>query len=336
MLRNREIALLALFTLLATLTAAAAGFLLPGAAGWAALALGAALGGGYAVFTAWRYRQLRRLAAYLADVYNGARALDIRSNEEGELSLLKNDLYKITVTLQRQADQLDRDKTFLAKALGDISHQLKTPLTSALVLADLLGQDGLPAARRREFQQTLSGQLARMQWLVGTLLKISRLDAGAVAMAPAPVALDALLGEALAPLRLPMERQGVACDLRLPAGAALCCDRAWTAEAVQNVLKNCIEQMPAGGRLTIRAQTDALGTALTIEDTGGGIPAADLPHLFERFYTARAPRAGAQTDHAGLGLALAQSVLQQQGGSLQAANIPGGARFTFTFPRLTV
>ena len=335
MLRNREIALLTLYSLAATALAAAAGFLAPGAAGWAALGLGAALGAWYAVFTAWRYRQLRRLAAYLAAVYAGDRVLDIRSNTEGELSLLKNDLYKITVALQCQADQLGRDKTLLAQALGDISHQLKTPLTSALVLADLLGADPLPPDRRREFAQSLTAQLTRMQWLVGTLLKLSRLDAGAVTLAPAPVPLAELLDRALEPLRIPMELQGVACRLDLPENAAVLCDRSWTVEAVQNVVKNCVEQMPRGGTLTLAARTDALGATLTVEDTGGGIDPADLPRLFERFYTARSRR-GDAADHAGIGLALARSILTRQGGTLTAANIPGGARFTFWFPRLTV
>lgn len=332
MLRNREIALLALYSLAATALAAGVGFCVPGAAGWAALGLGAALGAGYAVFTAWRYRQLRRLAAYLAAVYAGDRVLDIRSNEEGELSLLKNDLYKITVTLQRQADQLARDKRLLADSLGDISHQLKTPLTSALVLADLLESDTLPPDRRRDFLQDLTAQLTRMQWLVGALLKLSRLDAGAVTLTPAPVPLEELLTAALAPLRLPMERQGVACRFDLPEGATVLCDRAWTVEAVQNVLKNCVEQMPHGGTLTMRADCDALGATLWVEDTGGGIDPADLPRLFERFYTGR--RTGG--DHAGIGLALARGILTRQGGALSAGNIPGGARFTFWFPRLIV
>ena len=178
MLRNREILFFAAFCLGVGAVGTVLGFVLSPAAGVLALLLWAVLCTGYGVFTAWRYRQLADLSAYLSGVYGGGRALDIRDNTEGELSLLKNDLYKITVTLQEQADQLAKDKSYLADALGDISHQLKTPLTSALVMTDLLSDPVLPADRRAEFLDRLTGQLERIRWLVGTLLKISRLDAG--------------------------------------------------------------------------------------------------------------------------------------------------------------
>ena len=123
MLRNGEITALALFTAGTALAGTAACLRWP-AWGWAcALAMAAVLALGYGVFTAWRYAQLKKLAAYLAAVYGGQRVLDIRDNREGELSLLKNDLYKITVTLQRQADRLEADRGFLARSLGDISHR---------------------------------------------------------------------------------------------------------------------------------------------------------------------------------------------------------------------
>lgn len=296
--------------------------------------MGAALAAGYGVFTAWRYQKLRALASYLAAVYNGARVLDIRSNEEGELSILRNDLYKITVALQQQADELAKDKQFLADSLGDISHQLKTPLTSALVLADLLGDESLPAPRRQDFLRSLTGQLTRMQWLVAALLKLSRLDAGAVTLQPAPTPVAALVGRALEPLQVAMELQGVALNCDLPDGLAWQVDPAWTAEAIENLAKNCIEQMPNGGALTITAQDDPLGAALRIEDTGGGFDPADLPHLFDRFYTAHTRPDG----HAGIGLALAQSVVRRQGGRITAENLPGrrGARFTLALPKCTV
>ena len=334
MLRNAEIRALALYSAAVIALGTAACAVWPGFAWIAALGMGAALAAGYGVFTAWRYQKLRALASYLAAVYNGARVLDIRSNEEGELSILRNDLYKITVALQQQADELAKDKQFLADSLGDISHQLKTPLTSALVLADLLGDESLPAPRRQDFLRSLTGQLTRMQWLVAALLKLSRLDAGAVTLQPAPTPVAALVGRALEPLQVAMELQGVALNCDLPDGLAWQVDPAWTAEAIENLAKNCIEQMPNGGALTITAQDDPLGAALRIEDTGGGFDPADLPHLFDRFYTAHTRPDG----HAGIGLALAQSVVRRQGGRITAENLPGrrGARFTLALPKCPV
>ncbi len=332
MLRNREILFFAAFCLGVGAAGTVLGFVLSPAAGVLALLLWAVLCTGYGVFTAWRYRQLADLSAYLSGVYGGGRALDIRDNTEGELSLLKNDLYKITVTLQEQADQLAKDKSYLADALGDISHQLKTPLTSALVMTDLLSDPVLPADRRAEFLDRLTGQLERIRWLVGTLLKISRLDAGAVTLQKAPVELSGLIDKALEPLRIPMELHGVDCRVTCPADARWMGDEAWTAQALQNILKNCVEQMPDGGVLTVTAGADALNCRITVEDTGGGIDPADLPHLFERFYRGRS----AGPDSVGIGLALAQAVVTGQGGRITAENHGPGARFTLTLPNAVV
>lgn len=332
MLRNREILLFTAFCLGAGVAGVTLGFRLSAAAGLLALALWAVLCAGYGAFTLWRYRQLAALSSYLAGVYGGARALDIRDNTEGELSLLKNDLYKITVTLQEQTDQLAADRNFLADALGDISHQLKTPLTSALVMTDLLADPDLPPDRRAEFLDRLTGQLERIRWLVGTLLKISRLDAGAVTLQKTPVCLAGLIDKALEPLRIAMELHGVQCDVVCPADARWVGDEAWTVQALQNILKNCVEQMPNGGRLTVTAGSNALNCRITVQDTGGGIDPDDLPHLFERFYRGR--RAGPES--VGIGLALAQAVVCGQGGRITAENRGPGALFTMTLPNAVV
>ena len=332
MLRNREIALFAAFCLGVGVLGVIVGFVLSPAAGVLALLLWAVLCAGYGVFTRWRYRQTAALSAYLSGVYGGGRALDIRDNTEGELSVLKNDLYKITVTLQEQADQLARDKGFLADALGDISHQLKTPLTSALVMTDLLADPTLPGDRRRDFLDRLTRQLERIRWLVGALLKISRLDAGAVTLQKAPVKLSDLIRKALEPLGIAMELQGVRCKVTCPADARWVGDEAWTVQALGNILKNCVEQMPTGGVLTVTAQADPLACRITVEDTGGGIDPDDLPHLFERFY--RGKSAGPES--VGIGLALAQAIVTEQGGRITAENHGPGARFTLTLPNAVV
>lgn len=332
MLRNREIALFAAFCLGVGILGVIVGFVLSPAAGVLTLLLWAVLCAGYGVFTRWRYRQIAALSAYLSGVYGGGRALDIRDNTEGELSVLKNDLYKITVTLQEQADQLAKDKGFLADALGDISHQLKTPLTSALVMTDLLADPTLPDDRRKDFLDRLTRQLERIRWLVGALLKISRLDAGAVTLQKAPVKLSDLIRKALEPLGIAMELQGVRCDVTCPEAARWVGDEAWTVQALQNILKNCVEQMPKGGVLRVRAESDPLACRITVEDTGGGIDPDDLPHLFERFY--RGKSAGSES--VGIGLALAQAIVTEQGGRITAENHGPGARFTLTLPNAVV
>lgn len=332
MIRNREILYFTLYAGAVSAASVAAAFCLSPAAGGICLAAVLALNGGYALFTAWRYRELRRLSAYLGGVYAGQRALDIRDNTEGELSILKNDLYKITVTLQQQADQLERDKHYLADALSDISHQLKTPLTSAFVMTDLLTRPDLPAEKRDTFVRRLIRQLARMQWLIGALLKLSRLDADAVVFQRAPVSLPDLVRRALEPLEIGMELQGIRCQCDCAPEAVWQGDAGWTLQAVQNVLKNCVEHMPDGGTLSVCCTANVLDCTLEVRDTGGGIPAGDLPHIFERFY--KGENAGPES--VGIGLALAAGILQKQGARITAENRDGGACFRLVFPHMVV
>lgn len=327
MLRNKE--LIGPFVI--TLALAAAAGLVCGAMGGVAAGLAGAVctalaGAVWLAVTVRRYARLRQLGEYLASVYAGGELLDIRDNREGELSLLKNDLHKITVTLRQQSEQLAHDKQFLQGLLGSISHQLRTPLTGMLVMADLLARPDLPDEKRAEFTGQLTAQLERMQWLLERLLTLSRLDAGCLVMESAPVSLPALVRRAAAPVRVALELRGQTLELDCPEGPAWQGDEKWTAEAVTNLIKNASEHAPEGGRVTVRLRQDALAARITVEDNGPGIPAADRPHLFERFYRG----SNAAPGSAGIGLALARELARAQGGEVTAANRADGPGACFT------
>ena len=133
--------------------------------------------GGSLLFTKWRYREIEKLSVYLREISSGNDTLDVRDNQEGELSILKNDIYKVTRMLSEHRSLLQRDKLQLTDAISDISHQLKTPLTSMTVMADLLSATDLPPAKRTEFTHHIRIQLERIDWLVSSLLKLSKMDA---------------------------------------------------------------------------------------------------------------------------------------------------------------
>ena len=300
---------------------------------WAALA-----GAGPVLFTTliWigvtrnRYQKLRQMGEYLASVYAGGELLDIRDNREGELSLLKNDLYKITVTLSQQSDQLAHDKEFLQQLLGSISHQLRTPLTGMLVMADLLARPDLTAEKRQEFTGQLTAQLERMQWLLERLLTFSRLDAGCLELERKTVPLPCLLDRATAPVRVALELRRQKLEVECPQDLLWEGDEKWTAEAVTNLIKNASEHTPEGGLVKVTVHGDALTLKITVEDNGPGIPEADIPYLFRRFYRG----SNAAPGSAGIGLALAAELVRAQGGSVKAENRdPGpGARFILKLP----
>lgn len=284
-------------------------------------------------FTAWRYREIDKLSGYLRRISAGEYALDVRDNEEGELSILKSEIYKVTVRLSESNERLSEEKLRLADSMADISHQLKTPLTSMMVMADLLEEGTLPEEKRREFTSRIRVQLERIQWLVSSLLKLSKLDAGVLEMKCEPVLIQTLAENAAAPLLIPIELKEQTLIMDGPADISFCGDLHWSAEALVNILKNCIEHTPEGGRLSITWSGNPLYTEIIVADNGEGIDKSDLPHIFTRFY--RGKNAG--EDSVGIGLAMAKSLLVRQGGDLTVTSEKGkGTTFTIRFYKVIV
>ncbi len=262
--------------------------------------------------------QVAELSAYLRSIDAGDYFLDVRDNGEGSFSLLKNDLYKVTVRLREQAELLQKDKTALSNLISDVSHQIKTPLTSLGVLADLLAEDP-PEADRRAFVERLRAQLGRIQWLVAALLKLARLDAGTAAFKSEPVDVRRLIERALEPLQIPLEIKKQRLVIHGGEGASFTGDLNWSAEALTNVVKNCVEHTPEGGRIEISYGANALYAEIIVSDDGEGIASRDLPNIFNRFY--RGENAGENS--VGIGLALAKAIFTAQGGDISIRSQPG-------------
>lgn len=266
----------------------------------------------------WVSTQVAGLSTYLGHIDAGDYSLDVRDNGEGSFSLLKNDLYKVTVRLREQAELLQKDKTALSNLIADISHQIKTPLTSLGVLADLLAEDP-PDADRRAFVERLRAQLGRIQWLVTALLKLARLDAGTAAFKSEPVDVRRLIERALEPLQIPLEIKKQRLEVHGNDGVSFIGDLNWSAEALTNVVKNCVEHTPEGGMIEIRYGANALYAEIIVSDNGGGIANRDMPNIFNRFY--RGENAGENS--VGIGLALAKAILIAQGGDISVRSQPG-------------
>jgi signal transduction histidine kinase len=267
---------------------------------------------------------IEELSKYIRRLDSGDYSLDIRDNGEGSLSQLKNDLYKITVRLREQAQILKREKLRLSDAIADISHQIKTPLTSLSVLADLLSGDP-PEADRRTFVEQLRPQLGRIQWLITALLKLSRLDAGTAGLKREPVNILRLIEHAIEPLRIPMELKGQQITVRGDPSAGFQGDFQWSAEALTNLVKNGVEHSQEGGRIEISFRANPLYAEIQVTDHGEGIASEDQPLIFNRFF--RGKNAGEYS--IGIGLALAKAIFLEQGGDITVASQPGqGTTFT--------
>ena len=262
-LRNREIKLFAAVLLIISALGTTLCFFMSVPAGVAAGTTALLLIAALLVFTRWRYAQISRLNTYLKRINSGDYALDVRDNTEGELSILRNELYKVTVMLRQQNETLSREKTKLAQALSDISHQLKTPLTSMFMMTDLLCSENLPGEKRTVFTKRMRVQLERIQWLVSSLLKLSRLDAKAIMFHRRPVPIRHLVEKACAPLLIPIELKSQTLSIT-GSQADVYCDENWTAEALINILKNCVEHTPKHGEITISCEANPLYTQILI------------------------------------------------------------------------
>lgn len=321
LLRNREVRRECIvFAVLSAALTAAASFL---GSGLAVLSVCVVFGVFHFLSVRSRYGKLQKLSEDLDKLLTEGIPLGLQDYNEGELSILGVQIQKMTLRLQEAADTLRKDKVFLADSLADISHQLRTPLTAMNLTAALLSAGDLKNARRQELVLELKQLLGRTQWLVEALLKFSRLDAGTVKMEPERMELRQLIRKAAEPLTIPMELRDQ--QLEVSCSGSVTVDPAWTAEALGNILKNCMEHTPVGGHIRVKGEECALFCSIVIEDTGGGFRREDIPRLFERFYK------GKSGTGIGIGLAMARSVINRQNGTVQAANVPGGAQFVIKF-----
>lgn len=323
---NKELRCSLIWLCTAVIALTAVGFAISAACGWLVLAACLVMACIHLGTEFYRYRKLQKLSQDLDNLLVGGKPLPIREYDEGELSILANQIQKMTLRLTESAEAVKADKVYLADSLADISHQLRTPLTAMNLTTTMLRSEGLTNEKRMELTGELRSLLTRTDWLVETLLKLSKLDAGTVKLAKDTVSVRELINRASAPIAIPL-------DLRSQQLVVNCGDECftgdliWCAEALGNILKNCMEHTPEGGTITVTAQETALYTQIEVEDTGSGFDTKDIPHLFERFYKG----SNASANSYGIGLALARTVITSQNGTVQAQNCCTGAKFVIKF-----
>ncbi|NIK77862.1 signal transduction histidine kinase [Paenibacillus castaneae] len=285
------------------------------------------------LFTSWRYREIAKLSGYLRQINSGNYSLDVRDNQEGELSILKNDIYKVTLMLSEHSSLLQQDKIQLTDAISDISHQLKTPLTSMMVMSDLLSDAELPAAKRIEFTHNIRIQLERIEWLVSSLLKLSKIDAGTVPFKKDRIEVKRLIQKALEPVLIPMDIKEQSISIEGEDTVSFIGDLNWTTEALINILKNSVEHTREGGEITVTFEENALFTEIVIADNGKGIAKEDIPYIFKRFYKGK----NASEGSIGIGLAMAHSIITSQNGHIEVrSEREKGTQFRIKFYKGTI
>lgn len=279
-------------------------------------------------FNKIKYKKIAMLSETVDMILHSDEFVVLDENEEGELAILESEIRKMTVKLRESAYLLQKEKIYLTDSIADISHQLRTPLTTINLLMSFLQKKDLSNIDRMKYVGEINNHLRRIDWLISSLLKISKLDAGTVVMKKDEIYVVDVVAKAAESIMIPMEIRNQLFDYIAEGNEKFKGDLNWSVEAVSNIIKNCMEHTPENGKVRVSAYENILYTKIVIEDTGSGINKDDLPHIFERFY-----RGKDSTDSSvGIGLALSKMIIQNQNGSIKVENRKeGGTKFTIKF-----
>ncbi len=271
----------------------------------------------------------RQIAEYILDRREGG----IECNEEGAMYRLFHEVNSLVAIADAHTDSERQAKEFLRDTISDISHQLKTPIAALNIYNGILQQEADNADTVREFTGLSEQELDRLESLVQSLLKMARLDAGAITLEQLPENLSELLEQIKGQYSFRAGQEGKELVLAGDEQSVLLCDRVWLTEAIGNLVKNALDHTTQGDRIQIRWQQSPCLTQITVEDNGSGIHSEDLYHIFKRFYRSRFSK---DTQGVGLGLPLAKSIIEAHQGSMEVHSELGhGTTFTICFPIMT-
>ncbi len=272
-------------------------------------------------------KELEDVISLILKLQNSPDLPELKSSE-GNIGILKSEIYKLVTCLTERAGNASKEKKYLADMLSDISHQIKTPIAAITIMTDLLSQDTLPPDKRREFTENIEKQTNKITWLIKNLLVMSQLEASVIKLKKEHCDCFELINKACEPLLLMAELKNTELITEQNEDKTeLVCDASWTSEVISNIVKNCIEHTPENGKINIKINQSNLGTSIVVSDTGPGISKEDLPHIFERFYKGK----NSSKDSVGIGLAIARQIMLNQNGNITAENTENGCRFTIRF-----
>lgn len=277
------------------------------------------------IYLKQRDKKINQITQYINEIKNRKYDLNINENSEDELSNLKNELYKITIMLKEESEISRQDKENIKMSVEDISHQLKTPLTSIMIMLDNLKDNpNMDEDTKQKFIFEISKQVDWINWLVISILKLSRLEADVVKFSNNKINVKKFIDEIIGNLEIPIEIKNQKISIEGDEDASFIGDYKWQQEAITNIIKNAIEHNKENGKITIKYEENVLFTKITIIDEGQGIAKEDLKHIFERFYKAQ----NSSDNSVGIGLSLAKNIIEKNNGMINCkSEIGNGTEF---------
>ena len=265
-------------------------------------------------------KEIKKITKCIEEINKKNYSINIDENSEDELSILKNELYKITIMLKEDAENSKKDKLKLKDSLSDISHQLKTPLTSINIMLDnILDNPDMDNNTKEKFIQNIKREITNISSLATEILKLSKFDANVIKFEDQPVFINDIVKEAISNVEMMAELKNISIKVNNQRNVKLVCDAKWQTEAITNILKNCIEHSKENSTITIDIDSNKIYKQITIRDNGEGIDEKDLPHIFERFYKGK----NSSKDSVGIGLALAKTIIEKNNGSVKVDSKKG-------------
>lgn len=277
------------------------------------------------IWMIYKERQIKQISQQVNAILFQQKDVYIPYYKEGTLSFLESEIVKLVNRLSEQNRLLLEDKIVLKQSLEDISHQMKTPLTSLnLVHERLKITEGVEKKKLLKEQQLL---LEKIEWLVITLLKIAQIDSNTVIFQKENISQKELYNKLVKPFEIQLELKDISIEFQTDQTYIENIDILWTLEALSNIFKNCVEHIEKGGHINIIMSSNPLYNEIIIQDNGNGIHSEDLMHLFERFYKGK----NATQQSVGIGLSLSHMIIEKQNGTIAVENTYPGAKFTIHF-----
>lgn len=279
-----------------------------------------------------RKNDIKDIIKYIEQINRRNYELEIDTISEDELSILKNEIYKTAVMLKEAALNSNKDKLNLKKSLEDISHQLKTPLTSILVLLDnLIDEPDMDSSIRNDFIIDIKRNVININFLVQALLKLSKFDANTVHFIKKENDLEMIVKEAIKNVSTLCDLRNINIRLNILENAKVECDAKWQIEAITNIIKNAIEHSKDNSSIIINIDNNRVYSKIEVIDFGDGISKRDIKHIFERFYKGE----NATSNSIGIGLALAKTIIEEDKGTIAVESNESNTKFTIKYFKLT-
>lgn len=273
-------------------------------------------------------RELDNLIKYLKELNRGNYNLQIDLNSEGTLSILKNEIYTTTIMLREKAEKELVDKQNLKDSLTNISHQLKTPLTSISLLVDNLCDEDVPASLQKEFLSDIKTQIDSINYLIIVLLKLSRFDANVITFKEEKINVKNLCIDVLKHIDALRDVKNITIHINGSNNVTFTGDYKWEFEALSNILKNCLEYTSENKNIYVSFKETNMFTEITIQDEGKGMSKEEKRRMFERFYKGE----NSSNNNFGIGMSLAKEIINKDNGKIKVDSTPGiGSTFKIRY-----